>query len=243
MNQGDFRPLRNQFDINVQVIDDAEIEKRKIEIQKKIKTGTTTVGILCKDGVVLAADKRATMGLFVASKTAEKLNMIQPHAWMTIAGSVADAQYLIEVLRAESSIFNLKAEKPMGVKAIATYLSRIMNYYKGYFQVGLIIGGFGPDGPGLFNLGAYGSIMPEKITAVGSGSPYAIGVLEAKWKENMTVEEGMKVAAAAVRSSIIRDVFSGNGIDVVGIKKDGYEQKFYDINTDPLTLLNAPAPK
>jgi len=243
MKQGDFRPLRNQFDINVQVIDDAEIEKRKIEIQKKIKTGTTTVGLLCKDGVVLAADKRATMGLFVASKTAEKLNMIQPHAWMTIAGSVADAQYLIEVLRAESSIFNLKAEKPMGVKAIATYLSRIMNYYKGYFQVGLIIGGYGLNGPGLFNLGAYGSILPEKITAVGSGSPYAIGVLEAQWKEDLTVEEGMKVAAAAVRSSIIRDVFSGNGIDVVGIKKDGYEQKFYDINTDPLTLLKAPAAK
>ena len=243
MKQGDFRPLRNQFDINVQVIDDAEIEKRKIEIQKKLKTGTTTVGLLCKDGVVLAADKRATMGLFVASKTAEKLNMIQPHAWMTIAGSVADAQYLIEVLRAESSIFNLKAEKPMGVKAIATYLSRIMNYYKGYFQVGLIIGGYGLNGPGLFNLGAYGSILPEKITAVGSGSPYAIGVLEAQWKEDLTVEEGMKVAAAAVRSSIIRDVFSGNGIDVVGIKKDGYEQKFYDINTDPLTLLKAPAAK
>jgi proteasome beta subunit len=239
MNQRDFRPLHNQFDINVEVLDNVEIEKRKIEIQKKIKTGTTTVGLVCKDGVVLAADKRATMGLFVASKTAEKLNMIQPHAWMTIAGSVADAQYLIEVLRAESSIFNLISEKPMAVKAIATYLARIMNYYKGYFQVGLILGGYGPDGPGLFNLGAYGSIIPEKITAVGSGSPYAIGVLEAKWNENITVAEGMNVAAAAVRSSIIRDVFSGNGIDVVGIKKEGYEQKFYDINVDPLTLMTS----
>ena len=85
--------------------------------------------------------------------------------------------------------------------------------------------------------------MPEKITARGSGSPYAIGVLEAKWNENLTVTEGMNVAAAAVRSSIIRDVFSGNGIDVVGIRKDGYEQKFYDINIDPLTLINAPTQK
>jgi proteasome beta subunit len=241
MNQRDFRPLRNQFDIDVQVFDDAESEKRKIEIQKKMKTGTTTVGLLCKDGVVLAADKRATMGTFIASKTAEKLNMIQPHAWMTIAGSVADAQYLIEVLRAESSVFNLTTEKTMSVKAIATYLARIMNYYKGYFQVGLILGGYSPEGPGLFNLGAYGSIMPEKITAVGSGSPYAIGVLEAQWNENMTVAEGMIIAAAAVRSSIIRDVFSGNGIDVVGIRKDGFEQKFYSIDIDPLAQLSTSA--
>ncbi len=243
MKQGDFRPLRNQFDINVEVIDDAAIEKRKMEIQEKLKTGTTTVGLVCKDGVVLAADKRATMGLFVANKAAEKLHLIQPHAWMTIAGSVADAQYLIEVLRAESNIFNLTSEKSMGVKAIATYLSRIMNYYKGYFQVGLIMGGYGLDGPGLFQLGAYGSIMPENITAIGSGSPYAIGVLEAKWNENLTVEEGMKVAAAAVRSSIIRDVFTGNGIDVVGIRKDGYEQKFFGIDTDPLDTFTTPSPK
>ena len=80
--------------------------------------------------------------------------------------------------------------------------------------------------------------MPEKITAIGSGSPFAIGVLEAKWNENLTVDEGINVAAAAVRSSIIRDVFTGNGIDVVGIRKDGYEQKFFDIETDPLTLLD-----
>ena len=215
----------------------------KMEIQEKLKTGTTTVGLVCKDGVVLAADKRATMGLFVANKAAEKLHLIQPHAWMTIAGSVADAQYLIEVLRAESTIFNLTSEKPMGVKAIATYLSRIMNYYKGYFQVGLILGGYGVDGPGLYNLGAYGSILPENITAVGSGSPYAIGVLEAQWNENLTVEEGMNVAAAAVRSSIIRDVFTGNGIDVVGIKKEGYEQKFFDIKVDPLTLIKPSSSK
>jgi len=234
MNQGEFPPYRSQLDINVEIIDEAQLEKRKLEIEKKLKTGTTTLGLTCKDGVVMAADKRATMGLFIANKSAEKLNMIQPYAWMTIAGGVADAQYLIEVLRAESNIFNYVSEKPMGVKAIATYLSRILNYYKGYFQVGLILGGYGAEGPALFQIGAYGSIMPENITAIGSGSPYAIGVLEAQWNENLTVEQGLNIAAAAVRSSIIRDVFSGNGIDVVAIKKDGYIKKFYSIETDPL---------
>ncbi|MBN2157642.1 MAG: proteasome subunit beta [Candidatus Lokiarchaeota archaeon] len=243
MKQGDFRPYRSQFDIDVQVINEELIEKRKMEIEKKLKTGTTTVGLVCKDGVVLAADKRATMGLFVANKNAEKLHLIQSHVWMTIAGSVADAQYLIEILRAESNVFKLTSEKPMTAKAIATYLSRILNYYKGYFQVGLIIGGYGSEGPALFQLGAYGSIIPEKITAIGSGSPYAIGLLEAQWHENLTVDEGIKIAAAAVRSSIIRDVFTGNGIDVVAIRKDSYEQKFFGIETDPLTILNSPENK
>jgi proteasome beta subunit len=234
MNQGDFPPYRSQFDIKVEVIDESSLEKRKLEIEKSLKTGTTTVGMVCKDGVVMAADKRATMGLFIANKNAEKLNMIQPYAWMTIAGSVADAQYLIEVLRAESNIYNFVSEKPMGIKAIATYLSRILNYYKGYFQVGLIMGGYGSEGPALFQIEAYGSLLPEKIVAIGSGSPYAIGVLEAQWNENLTVDQGMNIAAAAVRSSIIRDVFSGNGIDVVAIKKEGYVQKFYSIDSDPL---------
>ena len=71
-------------------------------------TGTTTVGITCKDAVILGTDKRATMAYFIASKTAEKLHKIQEHLFCTIAGSVADAQYLVEVLRAETYIYQLE---------------------------------------------------------------------------------------------------------------------------------------
>ncbi|MHA1727816.1 MAG: proteasome subunit beta [Promethearchaeota archaeon] len=238
--RGKIPKFRSHFDTgDIMVIDKNNTvleKKKKLEL---LKTGTTTVGLVCKDGVCMATDKRATSGIFVASKTAEKLHMIQPDIWMTIAGGVADAQYLIDLLRAETNLYNLKNKFKINVKATATLLSNILFSKRGFYQVGLILGGFssGGEGPALFDVGGYGSLLPEKMCSVGSGSPFAIGVLEAKYSEDLTVEQGMNICAAAVRSAIIRDVASGNGIDVVGIKKDGYERKFYPINKDPLVDL------
>lgn len=233
--QYDKIPFKSHFDLNVKVLDEKTIEADKKKAMERIKTGTTTVGLVCKDGVCMATDKRATMGIFVASKTAEKLHMIQPYIWMTIAGGVADAQALIDFLKSETTIYNLRNTTPISVKAAATYLSGVLHYNKGAFQVGLLVGGYTEaDGPVLFDLGGYGSILPEKFASVGSGSPFAIGVLEAKYSEELTVEQGMKICVAAVRSAVIRDIASGNGIDVVGVTKDGYNRKFYPIDKDPL---------
>ena len=187
------------------------------------KTGTTTVGLVVKDAVILGTDKRASMGYFVASKTAEKLHMIQEHLYMTIAGGVADAQYLIDVLRAETSLYQLKREKPIKVKSAGKLLSNILYQNKMYpFQVGLILGGVSEEeGPTLLNIGAYGSILPDKFCAVGSGQNFSYGVLEAKYKDNLTIKEGKQILIKAISSSIIRDMASGNGIDIAIIKKEG----------------------
>ena len=187
------------------------------------KTGTTTVGLVVKDAVILGTDKRASMGYFVASKTAEKLHMIQEHLYMTIAGGVADAQYLIDVLRAETSLYQLKREKLIKVKSAGKLLSNILYQNKMYpFQVGLILGGVTEEeGPTLLNIGAYGSILPEKFCAVGSGQNFSYGVLEAKYKDNLTIKEGKQILIKAISSSIIRDMASGNGIDIAIVKKEG----------------------
>ena len=187
------------------------------------KTGTTTVGLVVKDAVILGTDKRASMGYFVASKTAEKLHMIQEHLYMTIAGGVADAQYLIDVLRAETSLYQLKKEKSIKVKSAGKLLANILYQNKMYpFQVGLILGGVTEEeGPTLLNIGAYGSILPEKFCAVGSGQNFSYGVLEAKYKDNLTIKEGKQILIKAISSSIIRDMASGNGIDIAIIKKEG----------------------
>ena len=179
------------------------------------KTGTTTVGLVVKDAVILGTDKRASMGYFVSSKTAEKLLMIQEHLYMTIAGGVADAQYLIDVLRAETSLYQLKREKSIKVKSAGKLLSNILYQNKMYpFQVGLILGGVTEiEGPTLLNIGAYGSILPDKFCAVGSGQNFSYGVLEAKYKDNLTIKEGKQILIKAISSSIIRDMASGNGID------------------------------
>ncbi len=190
------------------------------------KTGTTTVGLTCKDAVILATDKRATMSYFVASKTAEKLHKIQDHLYMTIAGSVADAQYLIDVLKAETTLYQLE-KGTIKVKSAGKLLSNILYRNKMYpFQVGHILGGVTEEeGPTILDIGAYGSILPEKYCAIGSGQNFSYGVLEAKYKDNLSVKEAKDIIIAAVSASIIRDMASGNGIDIAVIRKEGLAER------------------
>jgi proteasome beta subunit len=197
-----------------------------------LKSGTTTVGLTCKDALILGTDKRASMAYFVASKTSEKLHKIQEHLYMTIAGGVADALYLVDVLRAETTLYQLKEERPIKVKSAGKLLSNILYQNKMFpFQVGLILGGVSEEeGPTLLDIGAYGSILPEKFCAVGSGQNFSYGVLEAKYKENLSIEEGKQIIIKAITSSIIRDMASGNGIDIAVVKKEGpAEREFIPI--------------
>ncbi|MFX1454840.1 MAG: proteasome subunit beta [Promethearchaeota archaeon] len=198
-----------------------------------LKTGTTTVGLICKDAVIFGTDKRASMAYFVASKTSEKVYRIQDHLWMTTAGGVADAQYLVDVLQAETTIYQLEHDdKPILIKSAGKMLSNILYSNKMFpFQVGLMLGGVTEEeGPVLLNIGAYGSILKENYSAVGSGQNFSYGVLEAKYTDNLTIEEGKEIIKKAVTSSIIRDMASGNGIDIVVIKKEGpAEREFIPI--------------
>ena len=192
-----------------------------------LKTGTTTVGLVCKDAVIFGTDKRASMAYFVSSKTAKKLHKIQEHLYMTIAGTVADAQYLIDVLKAETSLYQYKEEKPIKVKSAGKMLSNILYQNKMFpYQVGLLLGGVTEEeGPALLDIGAYGSILPEKFAAVGSGQNFSYGVLEAKFKDNLSISEGKNIVIKAVTSSIIRDMASGNGIDIAIVKKDAAAER------------------
>jgi proteasome beta subunit len=215
-NEDLLKPMKSQFS---QASEKMSIQKSETS---KLKTGTTTVGLVCKDAVIFGTDKRASMAYFVSSKTAEKLHKIQEHLYMTIAGTVADAQYLIDVLKAETSLYQYKEEKPIKVKSAGKILSNILYQNKMFpYQVGLLLGGVTEEeGPTLLDIGAYGSILPEKFASVGSGQNFSYGVLEAKFKDNLSVAEGKEIIIKAVTSSIIRDMASGNGIDIAIVKKD-----------------------
>jgi proteasome beta subunit len=195
----------------------------QISDSNTFKTGTTTVGLICKDAVILGTDKRASMGYFVSSKTAEKLHKIQEHLYMTIAGTVADAQYLIDVLKAETSLYQYKKDKPIKVKSAGKVLGNILFQNKMFpYEVGLILGGVTEEeGPTLLDIEAYGSILPEKFCAIGSGQNFSYGVLEAKFKDNMSTTEGKEIIIKAISASIIRDMASGNGIDIAIVRKEG----------------------
>ncbi len=201
---------------------------RFLEQAQKLKTGTTTVGIVCKDGIVLAAEKKATLGYMVASKDDVKIVEIMPHIGMTQAGMVGDIQALVRYLKAEASLFELRENKKITVKAASTLLSNIL--YGGRwsffpYMIQIILAGVDRHGPSMFILHPDGSKLEEKrYFSTGSGSPMAFGVLEAIHKENPTVEEAKLMAARAVKAAVERDIGSGGkGIDVAVINEKGFK--------------------
>ncbi len=193
----------------------------------QVKTGTTTVGIVCNNGILLAAERKATMGYLVASKDDVKISKIMPHIGMTQAGMVGDVQALGRILRAESRLYEMRNNKRIPVKSAAILLSNIL--YGGRwsylpYMVQLIIGGYDSRGPSLFILHPDGSSLKEKkYFATGSGSPLAFGVLEALFKENISVEDAKKIAVKAVKAAVERDIASGGkGMDLAVIDSKGF---------------------
>jgi len=200
--------------------------------------GTTTVAAVCVDGVILATDTRATMGSYVASKHAKKVYKITDQLAMTIAGGVAVAQRIVDVLKVNAKLFELEKERPMPVATAARLVSNILFSNR---EVGMplplqaLIGGHDDSGPHVFNLDPYGSLTEEKMVSTGSGSPFAYGVLEDRYREESTIDEMLPVVVKAVDSAMKRDVASGDNFDVAVVTSQGYKE-FSD--EEKMALLN-----
>jgi len=190
---------------------------------KKRKTGTTTVGVVCGDAVILAADRKATMGYLVANKDALKIMELDEHISMTIAGLEGDGQALKRYISAELKLYRLKHEKRINVGAAASLVANILYSRRFYpYYVQLVLGGYDTK-PKLFSLDAAGAVSDEKeYFSTGSGSPFALGVLEDGYRKGMTLEQAKKLAARAVYAATKRDIASGgSGIDMVVINASG----------------------
>ncbi len=191
---------------------------------KILKSGTTTVGIICKDGVVLAAEKKSTIGYLVASKESEKIYPLEDHIAMTTAGAEGDAQILARYMKAELKLFSIQNKRKISVRGAATLLANILQGSKIFpFYVQLILAGYDDSGPSIFTLDPIGGTEEEKkFFSTGSGSPIALGVLESDYKDGISVAEGVKLAIKAIKAAIERDIASGGkAIDVATITKEG----------------------
>ena len=154
--------------------------------------GTTTVGVVCTDGIIMATDTRATMGRYVASKNAKKVYKITDSLAMTVAGGVAVAQRIVDILRINAKLFKLEKRRKMPVASAARLVSNILFANR---EVGMplplqaLIGGLDDSGPRIFSLDPLGSLTEEKVVSTGSGSPIAYGVLEDKYRDGRPVED------------------------------------------------------
>ena len=187
--------------------------------------GTTTVGLQCSDGVVLATDNRATAGfLYIAHRNVKKIAKIDDHVALTMAGTVADAQNMVDILRYHANTYKLQNRRPIPIRSCARLASNVFFANRFYpYIIELLVGGH--DGnPELYKIDLFGSVNKETFVSTGSGSFVAYGILESEFKEGIDVEEGSKIAARAINAAILRNAGTGDGIDVVIIDENGYRE-------------------
>lgn len=194
--------------------------------EKQLKTGTTTVAIVCKDGIVLAADKRVTAG-YVANKRFRKILKISDNIAVTVAGSVSEVQLISRLISAELRLKDLQTKRVSGVKEAANLLAgMVFNNFRRMAMMpaitGFLLAGRDTTGVYAYEIGIDGSIMKiDEYSSDGSGCVFALGVLESQYEKGLSVDAGVKLATHAVNAAIQRDTASGNGIDVVTITEAG----------------------
>ncbi len=195
-----------------------------------IKTGTTTLGIVCKDGVVIAADRRATAGHFISNKTTEKVFPISENIVLTIAGLVSDAQLLSKVIKAELRLKKIRSKRNATLKEASNLLAGMC--YENIRRpsmvpgiVGFLVAGFDSEGQHLFEIGVDGSIFEhDDFCSDGSGSVFVYGVLESSYNKGISIAEGIELAKKSLRTSISRDSASGDGFDIFVIDANGVKK-------------------
>ena len=193
-------------------------------VEEKILHGTTTVAIKVKDGVVLCADMRASAGYFIANNNTMKIQKIEQHAGLTLAGGVADAQNIVDVLRYHANVHRIQNQEPIPIKSLARLTSLMFHENRGYpFIADILVGGYDNEGPQLFNIDMFGSVEEKNYVTTGSGSPVAYGLLEEEYKDNLTLDEAKSIALRAVKAAITRNIGTGDGINVALIDKNGFQ--------------------
>ena len=190
-------------------------------LPKAWKTGTTIVGILYKDGVVLGADTRATGGSEVVDKNCEKIHYLAPNIWCCGAGTAADTEKTTEIIASNLELLRLSTGTPSRVIAALTLIKRMLYQYQGHISAALILGGVDITGPSLYSIHPHGSTQKLPYTTMGSGSLAAMAVFESRYKEDMEEADAIELVRDAIRAGIFNDLGSGSNVDVTVIRKDG----------------------
>ena len=192
---------------------------------EQLKTGTTTLAMVVKGGIVIAADRRVSAGYMVAHKAGKKVYRVDDFIGMTTAGLVGDTQTLVRYLSAEAELYKFKKGTRITVFGLTTLLANMLNQTKfAPFYVQIIVAGYDTK-PHVFSIDEAGGAIEDEYVSTGSGSPFVYGVLEDGYRDNLSKDEGIDLAIRAVSTSLQRDAATGNGIDVVTITpEEGYKE-------------------
>ena len=184
--------------------------------------GTTTVGLKCKDGVVLMADKKVGSKL-VESDSIEKLFAIDEHIGCATSGLVADARVLVDYARIVSQINKVTYEEKIGVD---TLVKKICDYKQNYTQYGgvrpfgtaLLVGGVDSQGRHLYETDPSGALVSYKAGSIGSGRAVVMEMFEEKYKENMSMDSAIDLGLAGLKKAS-EDPLTGETVEIAVIRK------------------------
>jgi len=205
--------------------------------------GTTTIGLVAKDGVVLATERRATAGTMISNKQTQKLFKIDQNIGITIAGLVGDAQVLARYLKAEVSLYRLRRNAPLSAEGAATLLANILsgNRYFPYYAW-LILGGVDAKGGHVFSVDPAGGCIEDRFVSVGSGSTFTYGILEENYSRDVSTSDGVDLVLRGLTAAMKRDSASGDGYLVNVITPKEYRELSEDEINKRLKALKIPLP-
>jgi proteasome beta subunit len=193
----------------------------------QLSTGTTTLALRVKDAIVVATESQATAGYLVATKKAQKLFQITDHVAATISGGVADCQYVVDQARAVARLRAVETGKETPLKYVANVVRNILFQGRSFFLSMMLVAGYdtGTSETKIYGVDLLGSLFEEnRYLSFGSGSTYALGVLEANYTDDMSVEDGIDLAKRAVTAAKARDIASGSKIQLAVITAEGFKQ-------------------
>uniref|UniRef100_A0A7S3ED16 Proteasome subunit beta n=1 Tax=Rhodosorus marinus TaxID=101924 RepID=A0A7S3ED16_9RHOD len=199
------------------------LEDKGMKMPKAAKTGTTIVGVVYKDGVVLGADTRATSDTTVFEKYCEKIHYIAPNIYCCGAGTAADTEHTTAMIASKLELHRLDTGRQSRVTTCLTMLKRHLFQYQGYVSAALVLGGVDLNGPHLYTVYPHGSTDSLPFVTMGSGSLAAMAVFESKYKDDMTLEEGKQIVYEAISAGIFNDMGSGGNVNLCVITKDKTE--------------------
>jgi proteasome beta subunit len=188
--------------------------------------GTTTVGIACTDGVVLATDTRAMAGgYFIAHRNVRKIYRIDQHLAMTVAGGVADAQNVVDILKYYAGMYRLDHGLAIPIRSAARLTANVFFSARLFpFIADVLVAGVDGEGSSVYNVDLFGSLNQERFVSTGSGSPVAYGILESEVKDGVAVSKAIPFAVKAVSAAMKRNAGTGDSFDVATVTKDGYRE-------------------
>jgi proteasome beta subunit len=211
--------------------------------EDRLRTGTTTIGIVAKDGIVLATERRVTAGNMISNKSAQKLFKVDENIGITIAGLVGDAQVLVRYLKAEVSLYRLRRNAPLSAEGAATLLANILSGNRYYpYYAWMILGGVDAKGGHIFSVDPAGGSIEDRFVSVGSGSPFAYGIVEEGYSRDMPTSDAVDLALRGLTAAMRRDSASGDGYLVHIISSKEYRELSDDEINKRLKALKIPLP-